>query len=173
MVGQQAGQPQQLCHRLLHRHAAGNVMLEALQVEGAQLLVVDVGKGVVGADLLHGVDIVPVGEALFGHNDVIKGPVGAAPAGQPQAVTTIVGDLAAAHDSLKTKEVKATLRYHVGITNSSFTDLHALRGVGSIGLVYLLCDLGFSIGDVVLEAVGLPPLLLLLIVIFFLFKFFL
>ena len=151
----------------------GEVVLDPFKVQRHQFLIVIVGEGVVGADLLHRVDIVPVGEALFGHYDAIKGSVGAAPAGQPQAVTTIVGDLAAAHDSLKTKEVKATLRYHVGITNSSFTDLHALRGVGSIGLVYLLCDLGFSIGDVVLEAVGLPPLLLLLIVIFFLFKFFL
>lgn len=60
---------------------AGNPVLDPLEVEADQLLVVDVGQRVEGAQLL---DVLAVsGSLVVSRHDAVEGPVGAAAEGQP------------------------------------------------------------------------------------------
>jgi len=73
MVWEEACESQQLRHRFFDGRAPGDIVLQPLQVQRTQLLVVGVGKGVVGPELLHRVYVVAVGEGLLGHDYVVAG----------------------------------------------------------------------------------------------------
>ena len=53
----------------------GQVVLDPLQVEGHQLLVVVVGEGVIGADLLERGDVSAIGEGGFDDHHVEEGSI--------------------------------------------------------------------------------------------------
>ena len=53
----------------------GKVVLDPFQVEGHQLLIVVVGEGVIGADLLERGDVSTVGEGGFDDHNVKEGSI--------------------------------------------------------------------------------------------------
>ena len=68
----------------------GQVVLDPLQVEGHQLLVVVVGEGVIGADLLERGDVSAIGEGGLDDHHVEEGSIFAATLCQLHNVTTIL-----------------------------------------------------------------------------------